>query len=255
MGTPAEELPATSAQVLAALRAAAGNSADAAAMFHDALKAFKDAGWTWREIGAAAGISHEGARKMAALADGTRSDLGFDVPVRAKALDVIPSAGLHPRIAEDLSARLAAALGPDAGERTADGLTPAVADFFAGLQAARAAGWDNYAIGPAIGLHPRAVSRFAARHADTGRPSPSYPSPPVTLEPVLHRARRPSVPAVTIPESEAEIIRREDGVALGRWYLLGASREELSSAAGADWETVRKRLVRLGFMAGRTRSR
>jgi hypothetical protein len=42
----------------------------------------------------------------------------------------------------------------------------------------------------------------------------------------------------------------EAGVLLVRWYLYGATREALAAAVGQNWETVRKRLVRLGCMTG-----
>jgi hypothetical protein len=163
---------------------------------------------------------------------------------------VIPDQELPPAITEDLTARLQAAIGEPSGARTDSGLSLEVAAFFAGLQSARDAGWDNYAIGPAIGLHPRAVSRFAARHPDTIADSTAYPPAPEARDDVLHRARRPAVPAVKIPARDAAAIREDTGNALGKWYLLGATREQLSAAADADWETVRKRLVRKGFMAG-----
>lgn len=242
-------IPAAGRTVLIALQDAAAGSPDARALFQSALAAFKSAGWSWRQIGDAAGISHENARKLAAAAD-TDRDLGFDVPARKRPLNVIPDLALPPGITEDLTARLQAAIGEPSGARTESGLTLEVAAFFAGLQSARDAGWDNYAIGPAIGLHPRAVSRFAARHPDAFEDRTQYPQAPEVRDDVLHRARRPAVPAVKIPAGDAAAIREDTGTALGKWYLLGATREQLSAAADADWETVRKRLVRKGFMAG-----
>lgn len=35
---------------------------------------------------------------------------------------------------------------------------------------------------------------------------------------------------------------------LTRWYLLGASHEELEAATGQQWTTVRRRLLRWGVM-------
>jgi hypothetical protein len=145
-------------------------------------------------------------------------------------------------------ARLHAAIGEPSGARTDSGLTLEVAAFFAGLQSARDAGWDNYAIGPAIGLHPRAVSRFAARHPDTIADSTAYPPAPEGRDDVLHRARRPACRGED-PCRDAAAIREDTGNALGGG-TPGATREQLSAAADADWETVRKRLVRKGFMAG-----
>jgi hypothetical protein len=244
-----DRIPADARTVLAALQEAAPSSEDARARFQSALAAFKAAGWPWRQIGEAAGISHETARKLAAGADADR-DLGFDVPVRKRPLNVIPFRDLPPGIAEDLAARLHAAIEEPSGARTESGLALEVAAFFAGLQSARDAGWDNYAIGPAIGVHPRAVSRFAARHPGTIAEATEYPPAPEARDDVLHRARRPAVPAVKIPAKDAAAIRDDTGNALGKWYLLGATREQLSAAAEADWETVRKRLKRKGFMVG-----
>lgn len=252
-----EPLPRDAAEHLAALHTAAAGSAvaatAAAAEFENALRAFKAAGWTWRQIGQAVGLSHETVRLRAARPKVKGAPAPrFVVPDRAKPLDIIPAPELPEVIREDLAARLAAATGPDTGERTPAGLRVDVADFFAGLQAARDAGWDNYAIGPAIGLHPRAVSRFAARHPDTGRPAPDYPAAPAADTGVLSRARRPRIKAAVIPAAAVARLRAsdDDGGALGRWYLRGASREALAAAVGQDWETVRKRLVRRGYMTG-----
>lgn len=247
-------LPAAVAQRLAALHAASSAGGKAAGEYENALRAFKAAGWTWRQIGDAVGLSHEAVRNQAARPEvpGTRPLPRFKIPERSKPLEIIPVPALPAAVRNDLTARLAAATGPDTGERTPSGLRPEVADFFTGLQAARDAGWDNYAIGPAIGLHPRAVSRFAARHPDTGRRQPRYKAAPAGTVDVLARARRPRVPDVIIPEADAALLRapEDDGRLLGRWYLHGASRAALATAVGQDWETVRKRLVRRGFMAG-----
>lgn len=250
-----EQLPADAAARLSALHAASAESEKAAGAYENALRAFNTAGWSWRQLGDALDLTHEAIRKRAArpAVKGAPAPRFKIPPRRPRPLAVIPAPALPAKIAKDLASRLEAASGPDTGERVA-GLRPEVADFFAGLQAARDAGWDNYTIGPAIGLHPRAVSRFAARHADTGRKHPNYPAAPEDTAPVLHRAKRPAVPAVLIPAADAAAMRSddEDGVLLGRWYLLGASRDELSAAVGQDWETVRKRLVRLGCMTGRS---
>lgn len=249
-----EQLPEDAARRLAALQTAAAAGDKASGAYENALRAFNDAGWSWRQLGDALDLTHEAVRKRAARPPVTGAPAPrFKIPPRRpRPLEVIPAPDLPARISRDLTARLAKASGPDSGERTGTGLRPEVADFFAGLQAARDAGWDNYTIGPAIGLHPRAVSRFAARHDDTGRKHPSYPAAPEETTPVLHRARRPAVPAVAIPAADAARMRDddEDGTLLARWYLHGATREDLAAAVGQDWETVRKRLVRLGCMTG-----
>lgn len=250
-----EQLPDDAAGRLAELQAAAGTDEKAAGRYENALRAFNAAGWSWRQLGDALDVTHEAVRKRAARepVKGAKT-AGFRIPrpQPKRALDVIPTPALPAKVAKDLKARLEATDGPDTGERTEAGLRPDVADFFAGLQAAREAGWDNYTIGPAIGLHPRAVSRFAARHEDIARPRPAYPAAKEDPREVLHRAKRPAVPAVEIPAADAALMREddEDGVLLGRWYLRGASREALAAAVGQDWETVRKRLVRRGLMTG-----
>lgn len=250
-----EQLPAEAARRLAALHAAAGTGEKASGGYENALRAFSAAGWSWRQLGDALDLTHEAIRKRAGRppVDGAPVPRFKIPPPRPRPLEIIPTPTLPARITKDLAARLAKATGPDSGGRTGTGLRPEVADFFAGLQAAREAGWDNYTIGPAIGLHPRAVSRFAARHDDTGRKHPNYPSAPAETTAVLHRAKRPAVPDVVIPGAEAERMQSddEDGVLLGRWYLYGATREALAAAVGQNWETVRKRLVRLGCMTGR----
>ncbi|HEX9089525.1 MAG TPA: hypothetical protein VF867_18690 [Arthrobacter sp.] len=256
--TGPDALPEAAARRLAALHKAAAAGGKAAGSYENALRAFKEAGWTWRQIGDAVGLSHEAVRNRAARppVEGARVLPRFSIPGRVRPLEIIQVPALPKTIAADLTKHLAAAIGEngagDAGVRTATGLRPAVADFFAALQAARDAGWDNYAIGPAIGLHPRAVSRFTARHPDTGRTHRSYPAAPEGTREVLARARRPQVPAVAIPAGDAALMQADDeaGVLLGRWYLYGASRDALAAAVGQDWETVRKRLVRLGFMTG-----
>lgn len=252
-----EQLPDDAARRLAELQAAAGISEKDSGRYENALRAFNAAGWSWRQLGDALDVTHEAVRKRAArpTVKGAKT-AGFRIPKpqpKRRALDVIPTPALPVKIARDLKARLEATAGPDNGERTDNGLRPDVADFFAGLQAAREAGWDNYTIGPAIGLHPRAVSRFAARHDDIARPRPTYPAAKEDPREVLHRAKRPPVPEVEIPAADAALMRDndEDGVLLGRWYLRGASRETLAAAVGQDWETVRKRLVRRGLMTGR----
>lgn len=253
-----EQLPDDAARRLAELLAAASGGEKESGRYENALRAFNAAGWSWRQLGDALDLTHEAIRKRAARppVKGAKA-AGFRIPRPApkpKKLNVIPAPALPAKVAKDLKARLDATGNPDTGERTSGGLRPEVADFFAGLQAAREAGWDNYTIGPAIGLHPRAVSRFAARHEDIDRPRPDYPPAKEDPREVLHRAKRPVVPAVEIPAADADLMRDndQDGVLLGRWYLHGASREALAAAVGQDWETVRKRLVRRGLMAGRS---
>lgn len=252
---------------LAELAAAAPDYEPGRAVFGAALRDFHAAGWTYRQLGEATGVSHEFVR-LAIAGLPPEASSGIKPPRRPKSLSVIPVHELDPRIADGLL-RALAATEQDTGDRTASGLKPAVADYFAALHAATEAGWDAYSIAAGIGSHPKAVFKFIAFHERYGDgTSPALPAAPHRDEPILYRARRPSLPLVTIPDSAVQELHRLDPEAfsatagaasryqalLGEWYLRGANRQELERGAGQQWETVRKRLVSAGYMGGKPRA-
>lgn len=240
------------------------------ALFNAGLRDFHEAGWTYRQLGKANGISHETVR-LAILdipADVTSS--GIEAPARPKSLSVIPLRELDPKITADLKARLSAAVEADPKERTASGIKTAVANYFAALHAAEAAGWDAYSLAHGIGSHPKAIFKFIAQHERYGEgEAPPVPDAPHRAESTLWRASRPTLPPVKVPDDDVQKLHllEQDGAGetsstpdasiyqamLGVWYLLGASRGELERATGQQWETIRKRLVRAGYMSGKPR--
>lgn len=254
---------------LAALREAARDGGDAKTTFAAAMRDFHAAGWGYRMIGRAAGVSHEHARHaIRDLAPGTPPS-GIAVPVRQRNPEVIPVRDMDSDIAADLRARLDAAVTADPGNRTGTGLRRGVADYFAALNRALDAGWDAYSIAAALGSHPAAVYKFArhhSRHPDGS--AAALPPAPHRDEPAPYRGRRPALSEIRIPDDDVTALQALEArgygasasteaqeahlALLGRWYLHGAARKELERATGQHWETVRKRLVRAGFMAGHT---
>lgn len=233
----------------------------ATARFHAALKALNSAGWSWPALGRAIGSSHEWARRLGARADGT--DPGIIIPERRST----PSPVLHapPEVLSELAGLLEEAVhAPDRG-RTSHGLRIQVAALYAGLADALAAGWDHHGIGPALGMHPAAVTRFAAVHTRSGgTTSPAhFPAAPAPAS-----GSRPRPADISIPDRDVRQLQRlrpEDGPLnansdrdaalayvrlLAYWYLRGASRAELSRASGQDWEAIRFRLKYWGYMGG-----
>ena len=251
------ELPEKTRQELLRLQ----SDDEAAHRFHSALKALNDAGWSWPAIGRAIGASHEWARRLGSRAIGT--DPGIDIPERRTG----PAPVLHApsEVLNELGTLLDEAVtGPDRG-RTAHGLRTQVAALHAGLSDALAAGWDPHGIGPALGMHPAAVTRFAAIHARTGgTPSPAR----LPAAPEAKAGPRPRAADISIPDQDVKQLQRlhpgdaqlnantdrEAALAyvrlLAYWYLRGASRAELSRASGQYWEAVRFRLKYWGYMGG-----
>lgn len=242
-------------------------------LFGAALRDFHKAGWTYRQLGKSNGVSHEFIRlAILDLPEDAPSSAGIPVPVRARRLDVIPIRELDPQITEELKRRLAAAVEADPNDKTPSGVKPAVADFFAALHAAAGAGWDAYSLAHALGSHPKAVFKFIAQQDRYGEGrAPALPAAPHRDEQTLWRASRPSLPLVTVPADDARELQALEADAfadtathaaetkrylalLGAWYLLGANRDELERATGQNWETVRKRLVRGGYMSGQRRT-
>lgn len=256
---------------LSGLRTAAQKQADARTAFAVALRDFHAAGWTYRQLGHSAGISHEAVR-LAILglpADSPAS--GIEIPERPRSLHTIPLQEMDPGVTNELKSSLAAAIEAEPTARTGSGIKPAVADYFAALHRAADAGWDVHSLAIALNSHPKAVFKFIAHQERYGEGSaPALAPAPPSDEPTLWRARRPSVPLVRIPDAVSrELQRLEPGAfgdsaepctteqylaLLGEWYLRGANRQELECATEHQWETVRKRLVRAGFMAGKPRT-
>jgi hypothetical protein len=242
-------------------------------LFGAALRDFHCAGWTYRQLGLANGVSHEFVRlAILDLPDDAPASAGFDVPQRPKRLSVIPIHELDPQITEDLKSRLATAVEADPAQRTPSGIKPAVADYFAALHRAFNAGWDAYSLAQALGSHPKAVFKFIAHQDRYGEgDAPAVAAAPHRDEKTLWRASRPILPLVKVPDDDVQELHRLEAESLsetaadatatnrypsllGAWYLLGANREELENATGQNWETVRKRLVRAGYMSGKPRS-
>lgn len=259
----ARELPDQYRDAL--LNLAKDTSTDGKAAFGAALREHHESNWSYRQLGAALGRSHESVRRLIAAAEGTLSPITapWDPPSKPTVLE---ANALPDEIAKDLSARLLAALKPSLGDKQGP-LSPAVAALYAGLAGAVAAGWDPYEIGIAIGMHPRAVARFAYAYAKqplSAAKIPIYHHKAPDRGEAAWNARHPAHPAVTVTPEDAEHLmklrdsasssRREDPSAseytriLASWYLLGASREELERATGQQWDTLRRRLMRWGVM-------
>jgi hypothetical protein len=258
---------------LADLRIKAHDDDAGRILFGAALRDFHEAGWTYRQLGMANDVSHEFIRlAILDLPEDAPVSAGIDVPVRPRRLDAIPIRELDPAVTHALKDRLTAAVESDPAVKTPSGVKPAVAGYFAALHRAAAAGWDAYSLAHALGSHPKAIFKFIAQHDRYGEgQAPEFPAAPHRDEQTLWRASRPSLPLVQVPAEDVQELQRLDGEAftaaaahagqtsryltlLGAWYLLGANRDELQRATGQNWETVRKRLVRGGFMAGQPRA-
>ncbi|MBG0738875.1 hypothetical protein IV500_05495 [Paeniglutamicibacter antarcticus] len=258
---------------LSELRIKAHDDSASRILFGAALRDFHEAGWTYRQLGKANGVSHEYIRlAILDLPDDVPVPSGIAVPPRPKRLDVIPLRELDPDIRKTLKNCLAAAVEADPAERTPSGISTAVADYFAALHSASHAGWDAYSLAHALGSHPKAVFKFVAQQDRYGEGhAPAFPVAPHRDEQTLWRASRPTLPLVQVPDEDvAELQRLEEHAwtddtvhaaettrylaLLGAWYLLGANRNELEQATGHNWETIRKRLVRGGYMSGQHRA-
>jgi hypothetical protein len=258
---------------LAELRTKAHEGDAGRILFGAALRDFHEAGWTYRQLGMANDVSHEFIRlAILDLPDDAPASAGIDVPVRPRRLDTIPVRELDPEITQALKARITAAVEANPAVKTPSGVKPAVADYFAALHRASGAGWDAYSLAHALGSHPKAIFKFIAQQDRYGEgQAPDFPAAPHRDEQALWRAARPSLPLVQVPGEDVRELQRLEQEAfapagahalqtsrylalLGAWYLLGANRDELQRATGQNWETVRKRLVRGGFMAGRPRA-
>lgn len=224
-----------------------------------ALKSAKEHGWSYKSIGDAVGASHEWVRKTVLKTPGT-PDSPIEIPERPR-----PGALRHAPapVLDELADLLRAAVDEDTGERTPNGLRPQVVALFQALADVTAAGWDPRGVGPAIGMHPRAVSRFASMHLKAGGAADPdrYPQAPRDQT----HPRRTAVPEQRIPDDQSARMARLGETAnansnreqaseytrlLAYWYLRGTRRAELERASGHDWETIRFRLTYWGFMAG-----
>ncbi|MGK3708594.1 hypothetical protein [Arthrobacter sp. IK3] len=256
------------------LQQKADSDEEAHELLNEALKAANDAGWSYRQLGNALGVSHFYVSDRIRRASGSVQDFGFQIPERPRPARVLQPRELPEEIASDLRTRLEKAVSEHTAKRTANGLEPAVAEYFQALEAALEAGWDPYEIAVPLGLNPRAVSRFTAYHGQAAQEGQlSYPRAPERTGPASWDARYPAAPQVKIPASEAGALRElaaqahmnrgvagdEDGGALesarnyttriAGWYLRGASRQALEEATGQGWEALRKRLSRWGYMS------
>ncbi|MET4143728.1 hypothetical protein [Arthrobacter sp. UYCo732] len=256
---------------LADLQAKAQGDEAFRAIYSAALRDFHEAGWTYRQLGKACGVSHEYVRLAILDIPEDVTSSGLTAPPRPKSLSAIPLRDLDAQVAAMLKTRLSEAVQADPAERTGSGVKPAVANYFAALQRAVGAGWDAHSIAHSLGSHPKAVFKFVAQQERYGEgTSPRLPDAPHRDAPTLWRASRPSLPLVVVPDSDvrqmhdleksaygdapaATALRLYESL-LGAWYLLGANREELERATGQQWETIRKRLVRAGYMSGKPRS-
>lgn len=258
---------------LAALQDAAASSPESRARFENALRAANEAGWSYRQLAEALGVSHFYISARIKHAAASTGDFGFDIPARSRPTTRIVPRKMPETMRADLEARLREASSGSSVSPVQSGLSPAVADFFQSLQAAVDAGWDPAEIGPPLGMSPRAVARFTTYHGDEARtPRPDYPAPAARTAPAAWNARYPAVPPVKIPDADINRLRELAGPAhlnrgvgendagtqgaaieytslIANWYLRGASRQELERATGQGWEAVRKRLSRWGFMS------
>lgn len=267
-------LPEALRRHLADLQQRSGSGEDAENLFDEALRAANDAGWSYRQLGTALGVSHFYISERIKRAPGKVTDFGFDIPERPRPAAVLQPRTLPDEVVRDLHARLERAVSDRTAERTENGLTPAVAEYFGALGAASDAGWDPYEIAQPLGLNPRAVARFTTYHGrDKGAVGTDYPRAPERTGPAAWNARYPRAAAITIPGDEADRLKElagqahlnrgtagdEDGGALESaveytariafWYLRGASRQDLEKATGQGWEALRKRLSRWGYMS------
>lgn len=257
---------------LSELRAKAHGDPSFRGLYGAGLRDFYEAGWSYRQLGKAIGLSHETVRLAILEVPDDIISSGIEVPSGPKSLSVIPLQELDREIATDLKSRLIAAIEASTEQRTPSGIKTAVADYFAALHQAEAAGWDAYSLAHALGSHPKAIYKFVAQHerSGEGQAPPPFPHPPHQVEPTLSRASRPSLPPVKVPKEDVQKLHllEQEGAGetvgspegnlyqalLGAWYLLGATRDELERATGQQWETIRKRLVRAGYMSGKPRS-
>lgn len=255
-------LPEESRTALATL--AQDTSEEGRAAFSAALRDHHHAaGWSYRQLGKALELSHEYIRRLINAADSLESP----VPVPAEPAykpTTLQAYVLPAEIADDLKTRFAAALVPSLSDKEGP-LSRPVAALYAGLAGAVSAGWDPYEVGMAIRMHPRAVGRFAAAYARHGGPAkiPVYEPAPKRVD-IAWNARHPvELPVMIDPEDKARLAELRDAAGSSRggdqsaaeytrlltlWYLKGASREELESATGQQWTTLRRRLLRWGVM-------
>lgn len=257
----ARQLPDESRDALLGLEADGSDAGRVA--FMAALREFHGAGWSYRQLGAALGRSHESVRRLIEAAGDAPSPVAAPAESPAKPT-VLVTHELPDDVAEDLKARFKAAVETSLGDKSGP-LSPSVAAFYAGLAGAVAAGWDAHEIGTAIGVHPRAAGRFATAYAKQGGPAeiPGYGKAPDRGE-AAWNARHPVQPPVLVSEEDkARLVELRDDASISkgaeqasvdytrlltRWYLRGASREELEAATGQQWTTLRRRLLRWGVM-------
>ena len=267
-------LPEALRRHLADLQRRTESDEDAGQVFNEALKACNDAGWSYRQLGDALGVSHFYVSSRIKQASGNVTGFGFEIPARPRPASVLKPRPLPREISEDLQELMGRAVSEQTPDRTANGLAPAVEAFFQALRAASDAGWDPHELALPLGMNPRAVARFTTYHGKDGDAlAPKYPAPPRRSTATAWNARYADTPPVSIPNDEAAALKdlaaqahlnrgvagEEDGGALesaveytsrvAHWYLLGASRQDLEEATGQGWEALRKRLSRWGYMS------
>lgn len=271
-------LPAETQKNLVNLYNNATKSDTDRAKFANAMRIAHGKGWPYRTLGSSIGLSYEMVRIYTTKdpdTNYTESDLGFEIPPRAKPIKELPLKDVPQEVVNDLQARLNAAISGPIQSRQDKSLRPEVARLFAGLAAAEKAGWDRHSVGRAIGVHPQAVGRFIQQHTKFGAgiEVPSYTEAPSKELVTSWDANYPRTPAVVIPEDVAKEMHalqeeardnrgnepldatnpaldsaRKYTSLLGEWYLRGASRAELERATGQGWEALRMRLSRWGYM-------
>lgn len=266
------ELPDSLRNDLVALQSKAESDPDTRDAFERALTAANQAGWTYRQLGEALGVSRSyiSARiKEPAAGD----SVDFEIPHRSRPAHILEPRELPLEMLADLQTRLDKAVTVRPAN-AGSGLSPTVAEFFQALHAASKAGWDVAEIALPLAMNPRAASRFITYHGtEAAAPAPAYPSPPPRTEPAAWNARYPMTDPISIPDDDAKrmqelaglahmnrgVASEDDDGALGaateyttmiaKWYLHGASRQELEQATGQGWEAIRKRLSRWGYMS------
>lgn len=265
-------LPDSLRSDLVALQAKAESDPEARDAFERALTAANRAGWTYRQLGEALGVSRSyiSARMKEPAED---DSVDFDIPRRSPRAHILAPRQLPPEMLADLQDRLQKAV-TARPESTGSELSPAVAEFFQSLHSASKAGWDAAEIALPLSMSPRAVSRFITYHGtEAAAPAPTYPAPPARTTPAAWNARYPAAEPISIPDEEAQRMRElaeqahvsrpapsadDDGplsaaaeytTMIAKWYLHGASRQELEQATGQGWEAIRKRLSRRGYMS------
>ncbi|MFF2678061.1 hypothetical protein ACFVRT_15930 [Arthrobacter koreensis] len=129
-------LPEALRRHLADLQRRAESDDQTGRIFHAALRACNDTGWSYRQLGDALGVSHFYVSSRIKQASPDIKAFGFEIPARPWPVSVLEPRPLPLEISYDLRALLDRAVSDRTPERTANGLAPAVAAFFQALRAA-----------------------------------------------------------------------------------------------------------------------